>query len=66
MASHAQKTDIHLQGGIPQESEKLNFRIYRGGHKINDSHLEGTDILMFRPILGHDEDILFPQGIIGW
>jgi hypothetical protein len=64
MASHAEKGDVHLEGGISQQPEKLNLGFHRGGHKVNDGDREGAYILMSRPVIGHDKDIFFPKDII--
>jgi hypothetical protein len=64
MASHPEKTDIHLKGGISQEPEELNFRVHRRRHKVNNSNLKGAYILMFRPGFGYNEYIFFPEGVI--
>jgi hypothetical protein len=43
----------------------LDFGVHRGGHEVDDPHLEGTYILVFRPVVGHDKNIFAPQGFVG-
>jgi hypothetical protein len=64
MAFHPEEGDIHLEGAVAQEPEKLELRIHRGRHKVYNSHLKGADILMFRPVVGHNKNPLFPESMI--
>jgi hypothetical protein len=65
VAFHAQQGNVHLEGAVTQKPEELDLRIHRGGHKVYDGNLEGADVLMFRPVIGHNKNPLFPEGMIG-
>ena len=54
---------LHLQGRIAQQTGKLGLGDDLGGHQIQQHDLQGTDVLGLRPGLGHDENILFFQGL---
>jgi hypothetical protein len=65
VASHSEKGDIHLEGRIPQKAQKLDLRVHGGGHEIYNPHFEGTYVLMFGAVFGHDKNTLFSEGVVG-
>jgi hypothetical protein len=64
VAPHAKQVYVNLQGAVSQQAQQLDFCVHRGGHKVDDPHLEGAYILVLRPVFGYDKYIFLSQGIV--
>ena len=58
MRAHVEEVNSQLQRSISQVAQYLSFRHHFLGHEIEYQNIQRADILMVRPIVIHDKDIL--------
>jgi hypothetical protein len=49
--------NVHLDRGIAEKAQQLDFSGDFRGHQIHDGDPQGADILHLGPVLGHDKDV---------
>ena len=59
VALRRNQLQLNLEGGVSQQTGKLNLRLDFLGHQVYQQNLQRADILRNSPPLGHDENV-FP------
>ena len=63
MAGHHHQLQMHLQGGVAQNSAQLGLGDDFCGHQVQQHNFQRADMLGLGPGLLHDENILVFQGL---
>ena len=65
MGTEFHEVNLHLQRRVGEQPDKVGLRGNLQRHKVEDNNPQGTDILIERAALVHDEDILTLQQLDG-
>jgi hypothetical protein len=60
---HVDEGDVYLQWGVAQQAQQLGLRDDLRGHQVQHGYAQGPDVLVHGALGGHDEDVLFRQGL---
>ena len=63
MRARLEQVQFHLKRRVAEEPRELRLCIYFCRHKIEDQNLQRSDVLSHGSGIGHDEYVLFCEGL---